>query len=62
MRKFYSWKVISGFMGGGECKIMVGIDISKYKVSADYPADKILRNMIHPKLGEHILKSAYLHG
>ena len=36
-----------------------GYDLSKYKFSSDYPKGKILRNMVHPKTGEYILKTAY---
>ena len=36
-----------------------GYDLSKYKFSSKYPKDKILRNMVHPKAGEYILKEAY---
>jgi DNA (cytosine-5)-methyltransferase 1 len=36
-----------------------GYNLDKYKFSSNYPKDKILRNMVHPKAGEYILKQAY---
>ena len=36
-----------------------GYNLDKYTFSSDYPKDKILRNMVHPKAGEYILKQAY---
>lgn len=36
-----------------------GYNLDGYKFSSKYPKDKVLRNMVHPKLGEHILKCAY---
>ena len=37
-----------------------GYDLTGYTFSSDYPKDKILRNMVHPKAGEYILKQAYV--
>jgi len=34
-------------------------DISKIPNDSDYPIKKILRNMVHPKIGEYILGCAY---
>jgi len=34
-------------------------NFDSYKFSSKYPADKILRNLVHPKAGEYILKEAY---
>ena len=36
-----------------------GYNLDKYKFSSDYPKEKVLRNMVHPKTGEYILKEAY---
>lgn len=34
-------------------------DISKIPNNSSYPRDKIIRNMVHPKIGEYILNCAY---
>jgi len=36
-----------------------GFNLDKYKFSSHYPKDKILRNMVHPKVGKYILECAY---
>ena len=36
-----------------------GFDLTNYTFKADYPMQKILNNMVHPKAGEAILKEAY---
>jgi len=52
----------TGFIEGYDrekAQQLFGYDLTKYKFSSDYPKDKILRNMVHPKAGEYILKTAY---
>jgi DNA (cytosine-5)-methyltransferase 1 len=35
-----------------------GYDLSGYSFSSDYPREKVLKNMVHPKVGKAILESA----
>jgi DNA (cytosine-5)-methyltransferase 1 len=35
-----------------------GYDLSDYHFSSDYPKEKVLKNMVHPKVGKSILESA----
>jgi DNA (cytosine-5)-methyltransferase 1 len=35
-----------------------GYDLSGYQFSSDYPKEKVLKNMVHPKVGKAILESA----
>jgi len=35
-----------------------GYDLSSYQFSSDYPKEKVLKNMVHPKVGKAILESA----
>jgi len=35
-----------------------GYDLSDYQFSSDYPKEKVLKNMVHPKVGKAILESA----
>jgi DNA (cytosine-5)-methyltransferase 1 len=48
-----------GDFGYGESSKKYGFNLDKYKISSKYPKDKILRDMVHPKVGEFILKCAY---
>lgn len=36
-----------------------GFDLTNFKVSNDYPKDKIIRDMVNPKAGKYILECAY---
>jgi len=36
-----------------------GFDLTGYNFDSKYPKQKILNNMVHPKAGEYILKTAY---
>jgi len=36
-----------------------GFDLTNFKVSSDYPKDKIIRDIIHPEVGKYILEHAY---
>jgi DNA (cytosine-5)-methyltransferase 1 len=48
-----------GDFGYSESSKKYGFNLDKYKAPSKYPKDRILRNMVHPKVGKFILESAY---